>query len=104
MKVNKKHRFLFFTVISIFIIFFISVNAIENYHNNKKTILFVNGVENITEYQRDSLNVDSIANGYWDDKKYNYNTNHKYILIKLKTWKVIISTDNIDEIIEFTNK
>lgn len=104
MKQNKKYNNLFKAVVLIFIIFFISVNAIENYYTNQKTILFVNGVENFTENEKRKINVDSILYGIWDDENHMYDTNHKYILMKMKTQKVILSTNRIEDVIDYVNK
>lgn len=67
-------------------------------------MLFVNGPMSITKEEVRKINVDSIGNGLWSDEQNEYKTNHTYILMKMYSRKVILSTNNIDEIIEYTNK
>lgn len=76
MKQNKIFRILFIATVSIFIVFFIGANAIENYYTERKTLLLVNGANNLADDQRQQLNVNAIGYGIWDDEQFNYQTNH----------------------------
>ena len=104
MKQNKITKKLFIIVFLTFMIFFICVKAVENYYTNKKILLFVNGLDDISEEERQKLNINSITYGIWDAENHKYDTNDKYILLRMKSQKVILSTNKIEDVIEYTNK
>lgn len=103
-KMTRNYKYIYASTVLLFLIFFISVNAVETYYTNKKILLFVNGYEDFGDGEIQKLKVNSIAYGIWNEEDNTYVTEDKYILMKMKSRKVILSTNNIKEIIDYTNK
>ena len=100
----RRYKYIFTSFLILFVIFFISSNAVETYLTNKKLLLFVNGSVDLTNDEIQNLKVKSITYGIWNEENHLYETNDKYILMKMKSREVILSANNIKEIIEYTNK
>jgi ABC-type uncharacterized transport system permease subunit len=99
----RRYKYIFISFLLLFVIFFISTNAIENYLTSKKLLLFVNGSEHLSNDEIQNLKIKSITYGIWNEEKNLFETNDKYILMRMKSREVIFSTNNIKEIIEYTN-
>jgi hypothetical protein len=103
-KWDKRYEYIFISFFILFVIFFISTNAIESYLTSKKLLLFVNGSEHLSNDVIKDLKINSISYGIWNEEKKMFETNDKYILMKMKSGEVLFSTNNINEIIEYTNR
>ncbi|GIP53601.1 hypothetical protein [Paenibacillus vini] len=104
MNIYKKIRSLFLITFFIFIVFFITVTSIENIFQEQKVLLFVNGPMSLSTEEIKKIKVDGISNGIWDEEQNEFKTNQTYILMKMKSREVILSTNDIEEIINYTNK
>jgi len=103
-KMTRNYKYIFVSIVLLFAIFFISVNAVETYYTNKKILLFVNGYEKFSDDEIQKLKVNAITYGIWNEVDHSYVTEDKYILLIMKSRNVIFSANNIKEIIDYTNK
>lgn len=104
MKQNKIVKNLFATVFISFVAFFVSANGVQNYYDNKKLLLFVNGSYSSSVVDVQTLNINVTMYGFWNNGTHEYETNDKYILLRMKTREVLLSTNNLEDIVEYTSK
>ncbi|MFF2093018.1 hypothetical protein [Paenibacillus sp. NPDC058174] len=103
-KKSINFNYLFIITVACFMVFFITVTSIENYQTNQKTLLMVNGTKTLTLEQVQRLKVNSVSYGIWKDEQEEFHTDHQYILVKMKSRKLLVSSNNLEDIIEYTNK
>ncbi|MEC0093156.1 hypothetical protein [Paenibacillus macquariensis] len=102
---QKKGRVVFFITVVCFFVFFYSTTGIENYKENKKITLLVNGSEQLTREEIRKTKVNSVTYGFWDgeyrDEKGDLKT---YILIKQRSQEVLLRSNSIEDIVEYMNE
>jgi|GEM_PF-6550932 len=103
-KTTKTYKYIFVITALLFFIFFIGVTNYESYSDNKKLLLFVNGPQSFSNVSIQQVKVNSIAYGIWGNQNSTYQTNDKYILMKMKSGKVLLSSNNLSEIIDYIDR
>ncbi|WP_042167902.1 hypothetical protein [Paenibacillus gorillae] len=104
MKKSIKFNYLFIITVACFIVFFSAVTSIESYHTNQKKLLLVTGTNELTQEEAQRLKVNAVSYGIWKDEQEEFHTDHQYILVKMKSRKLLVSSNDIEDIIKYTNK
>ena len=79
---------------------FTSFTVIHNIREYKKLNLFINGSVSSDELNEMRLGI-SITNGIWENEE---EKSFKYILLRMKNQKVILATNELEDIKEYLKK